>query len=108
MYLEDACRSGEQKVQSHTGGVGEALTREGRESLDAYQRRHELKIAQAKQYSRVGGFHDTFAANLERIPAGLADQLTPEQLGWIVDLLHDAYTDGQRHPDREWLETGRE
>lgn len=83
--------------------MGEALTREGRESLDAGQRRHELRIAQARQYSRAGGFHDTFDANLERIPAGLADQLTPEQLGWIVDLLHDAYTDGQRHPDYEWL-----
>ena len=82
----------------------EALTREGRESLDARQRRHELRIAQAKQYSRVGGYHDTFEANLERIPAELADQLTPEQLGWIVDLLADAYTDGQQHPDYEWLQ----
>ena len=82
----------------------EALTREGRESLDAQQRRHELRIAQAKQYSRVGEFGSTFEANLERIPAGLADQLTPEQIGWMVDLLADAYTDGQRHPDYEWLE----
>lgn len=82
----------------------EALTREGMEGLDAEQRRHELKIAQAKQYSRVGGYHSTFAANRDRIPAELADQLTPEQLGWIVDLLADAYTDGQRHPDYEWIE----
>ena len=82
----------------------EALTREGRESLDAQQRRHELRIAQAKQDSRVGEFHSTFEANLERIPAGLADQLTPEQLGWVIDLLADAYTDGQRHPDYEWLQ----
>ena len=83
--------------------MGEALTREGRESLDADQRRHELRIAQAKQYSRIGGFSDTFNVNLKRIPASLADLLTPEQLGWIVDLLYDAYTDGQRHPDYEWL-----
>lgn len=83
--------------------MGEALTREGRESLDADQRRHELRIAQAKQYSRIGCFSDTFNINLKRIPAGLADLLTPEQLGWMVDLLYDAYTDGQRHPDYEWL-----
>ena len=82
----------------------EALTREGMEGLDAQERRHELKIAQAKQYSGVGGFHSTFEANWDRIPAELADQLTPEQLGWIVDLLADAYTDGQRHPDYEWLQ----
>lgn len=82
----------------------EALTREGMEGLDAQERRHELKIAQAKQYSRVGEFHGTFAANWDRIPTELADQLTPEQLGWIVDLLADAYTDGQRHPDYEWLQ----
>ena len=84
--------------------MGEALTKEGRESLDAQQRRHELRIAQAQQYSRVGKYHSTFEASLERIPAELADQLTPEQLGWIVDLLADAYTDGQRHPDYERLQ----
>lgn len=82
----------------------EALTREGMEGLDAQERRHELRIAQAKQYSRVGEFHSTFEANWDRIPTELADQLTPEQLGWIVDLLADAYTDGRRHPDYEWLE----
>ncbi|PXY87344.1 hypothetical protein DKK68_06180 [Bifidobacterium asteroides] len=84
--------------------MGEALTREGMEGLDAQERRHELRIAQAKQYSRVGEFGSTFAANWDRIPVELADQLTPEQLGWVVDLLADAYTDGQRHPDYEWLE----
>lgn len=88
--------------------MGEALTREGMEGLDAQERRHELKIAQAKQYSRVGEFHSTFEANLERIPAGLADRLTPEQLGWVIDLLADAYTDGQRHPDYEWLQADGE
>ena len=88
--------------------MSEALTREGMEGLDAQQRRHELRIAQARQYSRVGQFHDTFEANLERIPAGLADQLTPEQIGWMVDLLADAYTDGQRHPDYEWLQADDE
>ena len=71
---------------------------------DAQQHRNELKIAQAKQYSRVGESGGTFAANWDRIPAELADQLTPEQLGWIVDLLADAYTDGQRHPAYEYLQ----
>ncbi|PXY81423.1 hypothetical protein [Bifidobacterium asteroides] len=70
-----------------------------REGMDAQQRRHKLKIAQAQQYSRAGELDGAFAANSNRIPAELADQLTPEQLGWIMDLLADAYTDGQRHPD---------
>ena len=70
-----------------------------REGMDAQQRRHELKIAQAQQYSRAGEPDGAFAASWNRIPAELADQLTPEQLGRIVDLLADAYTDGQRHPD---------
>ena len=70
-----------------------------REATDAQQRRHELKITQAQQYSRAGELDGAFAANRNRIPAELADQLTPEQLGRIVDLLADAYTDGQRHPD---------
>ena len=76
--------------------MSEAPTREG---LDAQQRRHELTITQAQQYSRAGELDGAFAANRNRIPAELADQLTPEQLGWIMDLLADAYTDGQRHPD---------
>ncbi len=80
----------------HRRRMSEAPTREG---LDAQQRRHELTIAQAQQYSRAGELDGAFAANWDRIPAELAVQLTPEQLGWIVDLLADAYTDGQRHPD---------
>ena len=46
----------------------------------------------------VGEFGGTFSANWDRIPAELADQLTPEQLGWMVDLLTEAYMDGQRQP----------
>ncbi|WP_445343416.1 hypothetical protein [Bifidobacterium sp. ESL0819] len=80
----------------HRRRMSEAPTREG---LDAQQRRHELTITQAQQYSRAGESGGAFAANWNRIPAELAVQLTPEQLGWIVDLLADAYTDGQRHPD---------
>ena len=86
----------------HRRRVSEAPTREGMNDPDAH--RTEIKIAQAKQYSRVGESGGTFAANWDRIPAELADQLTPEQLGWIVDLLADAYTDGQRHPDYERLQ----
>lgn len=35
-------------------GKAEVTTREGMDGLDAQQRRHKLKIAQAQQYGRAG------------------------------------------------------
>lgn len=78
----------------------EALTREGRESLDAQQRRHELRIAQIRQYSiKTGPYGDTFTACLQAMPSELLDDLTPEQAGRTVDIVHEAYQAGRRHPD---------
>lgn len=77
----------------------EAMTKVARDSLDDEDLEHELKIAQAKQYSRIGGFGASFARSLQRVPRGLSDTLTPEQLGWMVDLLADAFHDGQQHPE---------
>lgn len=89
----------EEPYPDHRRRMSEAPARKGMDGPDAQQYRNEIKIAQAKRYSRVGESGGAFAANWDRIPAELAVQLTPEQLGWIVDLLADAYTDGQRHPD---------
>ena len=55
----------------------EALTKVARDDLDDETLEHELKIAQAKQYSRIGGFGTSFSRNLERVPRGLSDTLTP-------------------------------
>lgn len=77
----------------------ETVTVEGMTATTADERKAMLRVEQARQYSHIGKYGATFSANWERIPQGLVDTLTPEQLGWIVDLLHDAYRDGQQHPE---------
>lgn len=86
--------------------MADVITDEGYKGTDPQERRDMLRMEQARQYSRTGGFGDTFSANWRRIPVELKEDLTPERLGWIVDLLHQAYVDGQRHPDEEWLQAG--
>lgn len=85
----------------------EALNPGAWRSLNAKERRHELRLQQIRQYSWVGnyGMTRTFTACLQRIPQGLLDTLTPEQAGQVVDLVHDTYQSGQRNPDTEWLLT---
>lgn len=64
-----------------------------------------LKTVQARQYSRIGTFNETFSRNWEHMPVQLRKELTPEQLGWAVDLLADSYHEGQAHPqDRSQTE----
>lgn len=88
--------------------MAETLTREGMDTLDADERRQELRVERIRQYSRVGSLGGTFTACLRRIPAGLLDTLTPEQAGRVVDLVHDTYQAGRRDPDMEWLEADGE
>lgn len=57
-----------------------------------------LKTVQARQYSRIGTFSEMFSRNWEHMPVQLRKELTPEQLGWTVDLLADSYHAGQQHP----------
>lgn len=83
----------------------EALNPSAWKSMDAKERRHELRLQQIRQYSRFGSFGGTFATCLRRIPQGLLDTLTPEQAGQVVDLVHDTYQAGRRNPDTEWLLT---
>lgn len=88
--------------------MAETLTRAGMDSLDADERRQELRVERIRQYSRVGSLGGTFAACMRRIPQGLLDTLTPEQAGRVVDLVHDTYQAGRRDPDTEWLEADGE
>lgn len=78
------------------------LTRDGRQAVkDGEITLEELgqmyKLAQVKKHSKIGSCADTFAANYERIPEDLKDQLTPEQLGRLTDAFYQCYGDGKNN-----------
>lgn len=76
--------------------MGKILTNDEMAAITAEERKAMLKVEQARKYSHIGECHDKYLASWERIPQGLIDALSPEQLGWVVDLLHIAYEDGQK------------
>jgi len=75
------------------------LTREGINSilsgsLDLDWAVFEKKYSDAKKLSKWGAFGATFEANWDRIPSGLKDKLTAEELAELVDTIKAAYDDG--------------
>lgn len=78
----------------------EILTREGREAVKSGDITTEelgemYKYEQIKKASKVGKFGDTFRTSYEWIPEELKDQLTPEQLGMLVDQFYNCYGAGK-------------
>lgn len=76
------------------------LTREGREAVKAGEITLEelgqmYKMEQVKKCSKIGSCGDTFRANYNRIPDDLKDELTPDQLGRLVDSFYQCYGDGK-------------
>lgn len=76
------------------------LTREGREAVKAGEITLEelgrmYKLAQVKKCSAIGTCTDTFRANYDRIPDDLKDELTPDQLGRLVDSFYQCYGDAK-------------
>lgn len=76
------------------------LTREGREAVKAGEISLEelgrmYKLSQVKKCSAIGTCTDTFRANYDRIPDDLKDELTPDQLGRLVDSFYRCYGDGK-------------
>lgn len=53
------------------------------------------KLSQVKKCSVIGTCTDTFRANYARIPDDLKDELTPDQLGRLVDSFYRCYGDGK-------------
>lgn len=75
------------------------LTREGINSIlngfsDIEWAVFEKKYSDTKRLSKWGAFGATFEANWERIPKGLKDKLTAEELAELVDTIKAAYDDG--------------
>lgn len=53
------------------------------------------KMNKIKKLSKIGTFHGMFSANYDRIPEGIFDKLTAEELAGLVDAIYDAYSAGK-------------
>lgn len=76
------------------------LTTEGRKAVkNGIITNEELgqiyKVEQAKKASRIGRCEHTFFANYDRIPDDIKDQLTPDQLGRLIDAFYECYGEGK-------------
>lgn len=70
------------------------FTREAYEGLTADQRRRELKVQQACEYSGWRGYPTTMHLLVERIPEEWWDMYSAQQIGETMALLKAAYDDG--------------
>ena len=78
------------------------LTRTGSEALAAGEITPDqldsmYKMTLIKKASKVGSYGDTFGRCFERIPAGLFEKLSPEDLAALVDAFYDCYQDGRNN-----------
>lgn len=75
------------------------LTREGINSvlsgsLDLDWAVYEKKYADVKKLSKWGSYGATFETNWDRVPKGLKEKLSAEELAELVDAIKAAYDDG--------------
>lgn len=78
----------------------EILTREGRESVKSGDITLEelgemYKLEMVKRSSKIGRNSDTFRESYKWIPDELKEELTPEQLGKLVDAFYECYGAGK-------------
>lgn len=78
----------------------EILTREGREAVKAGDITLEelgemYKLEMVKRSSKIGNNSDTFRESYKWIPDDLKEELTPEQLGNLVDSFYKCYGAGK-------------
>ena len=76
------------------------LTREGREAVKAGEITIEelgemYKLQLVKESAKIGNMEDTFRESYKWIPEDLKEQLTPEQLGKLVDSFYSCYSAGK-------------
>lgn len=76
--------------------------KEGREALRAGMFTDDeiggmYKLKQVKKSCKIGSCGDTFSANYRRIPEDLKEELTPDQLGSLVDAFYQCYGDGKNN-----------
>lgn len=81
----------------------ETLTREAYEVLTAAERRHTMKVEQAKECSGWRKYPTTCGRLVSRIPEEWWEQYSAEHIGEVMALLEIAYRDGRQNPSRdEW------
>lgn len=76
------------------------LTREGREAVKSGDITLEelggmYKLEMVKRSSKIGNNGDTFRESYKWIPDDLKEELTPEQLGKLVDSFYECYGAGK-------------
>ena len=76
------------------------LTREGREAVRSGDITLEelgdmYKLEMVKRSSKIGQNSDTFRESYKWIPDELKEELTPEQLGKLVDAFYECYGAGK-------------
>ena len=84
----------------------EILTKEGKKAVKAGEITTEelgeiYKYEMVKRSSKIGRMNDTFCANYKWIPDDLKDQLSPEQLGKLVDQFRACYDAGKKDGGKE-------
>lgn len=53
------------------------------------------KLQQAKTFSQIGKYPDTFAVNYNRIPEPIKEKLTPEELAVLTDAFYNCFGEGK-------------
>lgn len=81
------------------------LTAEGRRAVKAGEISTEelgemYKLEMVKRASQIGGNTELFRVNYNRIPEGIADKLSPEDIAGLVDAFYQCYGDGKTEGER--------
>lgn len=76
------------------------LTKEGREAVKAGEITIEelgemYKLELVRKSAKIGNVEDTFRESYKWVPEELKKQLTPEQLGDLVDSFYSCYSAGK-------------
>lgn len=76
------------------------LTKEGREAVKAGEITIDelgemYKLELVRKSAKIGNLEDTFRESYKWIPEDLKEQLTPEQLGKLVDSFYSCYSAGK-------------
>ena len=74
--------------------------KEGREALKNGEFTAEeiagmYKLQKVREACKIGSCGDTFRANYSRIPDGLKEKLTPEELAELTEAFYKCYGDGK-------------
>ena len=98
MYIKGVGRINKKAVLPLLTSEGKKALKDGTMSSDEAAAIYKLSLV--KKYSKIGSIENTFAACYDRIPDGITDALTPEQIAALVDSYYSCYGDGIREGER--------